>query len=463
MSCTSHPLRHPSPDEGGPPARGSRTQGASALPVRLVLLGAMLMLSIMAWSFRKPIESRLMQRSSFSNDAPPAEVLEELIAHDPFPPSAIVAAWNTGKIVHREVAIQQIGRSLPKGQPLPAELEAILVSGALDPDQNVCEAAFSGLLAWSHPALPALATHQLKNPDPQIRRLGLESLRRSPGPSAVSAIMPLLDDPQADIAALALHTLGRLSGQSFGLKLSDAIAVENEQSGLKEFKPESLEKVRAAVTTAKAWFQEGPPRAPADLPSLPSGAIAARRRIPAADFELATLDGSALRLSEARGKIVLINFWTTWCPACIGELPALIELRKRHGPELVILGVSLDNLADSHGHVGGHAQPSDTAEEAHHAHDGHEEHDAKHAPSIQEIRRKVVATVKRRGINYPVLIDAHNEVGSRFNGGELPTTVLIDKDGFVRRRFVGPRSVAVFEAMVQEASLPDPLIGGATR
>jgi thiol-disulfide isomerase/thioredoxin len=236
------------------------------------------------------------------------------------------------------------------------------------------------------------------------------------------------------------------------------VAVENEKSVLKEFRPESQEKVRTAVAAAKSWFLQNPPQRPADLPSMPEVATTARRRIPAGDFELAALDGSRIRLSESRGKVVLINFWTTWCTACVGELPALIELRKRQGPELVILGISLDNLADSHGHVGGHAKPSDSTDEGDHAHDGHDHHEAD-APSFKEICRKVEATVKRRGINYPVLIDSHNEVGGRFNGGELPTTVIIDKEGFVRRRFVGPRSVAVFEAMVQEAARPDPLFG----
>jgi hypothetical protein len=66
----------------------------------------------------------------------------------------------------------------------------------------------------------------------------------------------------------------------------------------------------------------------------------------------------------------------------------------------------------------------------------------------------VARTVKARGINYPILLDEHNEVGGRFNGGELPTTVIIDAEGFVRRRFVGARSLAVFEAMVREASVP---------
>ena len=64
---------------------------------------------------------------------------------------------------------------------------------------------------------------------------------------------------------------------------------------------------------------------------------------------------------------------------------------------------------------------------------------------------------------YPVLIDAYNEVGGRFNGGELPTTVIIDKEGFVRRRFVGPRSVAVFEGMVVEAAQPVALLAPSPR
>ena len=61
-----------------------------------------------------------------------------------------------------------------------------------------------------------------------------------------------------------------------------------------------------------------------------------------------------------------------------------------------------------------------------------------------------------RGINYPVLLDEKNTVGSRFNGGELPTTVIIDAQGRIRRRFIGTRSLPVFEAMIAEASKPIP-------
>jgi thiol-disulfide isomerase/thioredoxin len=428
---------------------------------RLVGLGGILAVCLLAWVLRKPITARVMQRSTLENDAPPASVIEEMIANDPSPVSAMVAAWTTDKIVHREVAIQQIGRSIPKGKPLPDELEAMLLAGALDPDQNVCEASFSGLTAWSHPHLSILATLQLGNADPEIRRLGLDSLRRNETSSAVEAIARLLDDPQPDIAALAVHALGRLTRQDFGIKLSDAIAVDNEKSGLKEFTSESFDKVRARAAVAKAWLRENPQQPSGQPAAVPDRARTARRRIPAPDFGLKALDGTDWRLSDQRGKVVLINFWTTWCTACVGELPALVELRRRNDSELVIVGVSLDNLADSHGHVGGHGSVGQDDTDGHHDGDGHDPHEGGEGdiPSIAEIRRKVEATVQRRGINYPVLIDARNEVGSRYNGGELPTTVIVDKEGFVRRRFVGPRSVEVFGAMVREAAQRDALLG----
>jgi len=116
---------------------------------------------------------------------------------------------------------------------------------------------------------------------------------------------------------------------------------------------------------------------------------------------------------------------------------------------LVILGISLDYVPDGLGHIGGHgSEVSDRTHEGHEnaGHD-HEDHDT---PSLTEIRAKVSRTAKKLGINYTVLMDDSNEVGGRFNGGELPTTVLVDPQGNVRRRFVGARALSVFEAMLAE-------------
>ena len=118
--------------------------------------------------------------------------------------------------------------------------------------------------------------------------------------------------------------------------------------------------------------------------------------------------------------------------------------------------MSLDYVPDRHGHIGGHA----AVEEQKHREGDHEDHEA-NAAALKRVREKVARTAKARNINYPVLLDEHNEIGGRYNGGELPTTVIVDAEGNVRRRFVGTRGMAVFDVMIAEASSPPSLTPGA--
>ena len=164
-----------------------------------------------------------------------------------------------------------------------------------------------------------------------------------------------------------------------------------------------------------------------------------------ADFQLRTIDGRPVRLSDYRGKVVLINFWTTWCTACMSEIPELVALQSNHLDNLVVMGVSLDLVPDEDGDIGG----DDDGQKF-------DPKDPRAADLLQKIRDKVTRTVRSRGINYAVMIDEFDNVGSRFNGGELPTNVIVDADGKVRRRFVGARSLPVFESMIAEASHPAP-------
>ncbi len=133
----------------------------------------------------------------------------------------------------------------------------------------------------------------------------------------------------------------------------------------------------------------------------------------------------------------------------MSEIPELIALQREHKDKLVIIGVSLDYVPDEEGHIGGDA----AVEEQNHGGE-HDNHEAI-AAALKRVFDKVARTVKARGINYPVLLDEHNEVGGRFNGGELPTTVIVDAQGNVRRRFIGARTLPVFEAMIAEARLAD--------
>ncbi len=71
---------------------------------------------------------------------------------------------------------------------------------------------------------------------------------------------------------------------------------------------------------------------------------AGTRDLPTApNWSLKNLDGKTVRLSDFRGKVVVLDFWTTWCPPCRQEIPGLIELQKKYGTNgLVVIGVSLD-------------------------------------------------------------------------------------------------------------------------
>jgi len=131
----------------------------------------------------------------------------------------------------------------------------------------------------------------------------------------------------------------------------------------------------------------------------------------APDFTLQSLDGKSVRLSDYRGKGVLLNFWATWCGPCKIEMPWFVELQKQYGPEgLQILGIAMDD-----------ASPGEIA-----------------------------AFAKEMGVNYPVLI-GKDAVADAYGGVEgLPYTFYIDRNGKVRDKIIGLRSRSEIEDDVKE-------------
>jgi thiol-disulfide isomerase/thioredoxin len=378
--------------------------------LRSAVLGVVLAGALLLWHFREPLRNRLTEKLVLSNDSPSQQVIEDIIRKSPNPAVALAAEWNSGKIIQREVAIQELRSITTVGQPLPPELESILLGATLDADMDVRESAFGLLRDRNDPAFPALAAAQLRDPDPEARTLGLNYLKQVKAAIGVPIVIPLLDDGDPLIVATVLSMLENWSGAEFGVKMRDAT---------------NSSKVESGAARAKTWWAAHRLEFhPAQL-DVPREAIAAHTLIPVGNFSLPALDGRTVELSDFRGKVVLINFWTTWCTACVAEIPELIELRKQCGDNVAILGISLDSLAD------GAAGQSEAA-----------------------LHEKVERTAKARGINYPILLDEKDHVGSRFNGGELPTTVIVDAQGNIRRRFIGPRTLAVFQAMIAEASKP---------
>ena len=138
--------------------------------------------------------------------------------------------------------------------------------------------------------------------------------------------------------------------------------------------------------------------------------MGASGRAPAPDFQLKSLDGKPLRLSAMKGKVVLLDFWATWCPPCKEEIPHFKELYAAYGPQGVeIIGISLD----------------------------------------QEGEEVVRAFAQREKINYPLAMGS-TELTQQYGGIRgIPTTFLIDKRGRIAKKYVGYNDKQVFESQIQ--------------
>lgn len=119
----------------------------------------------------------------------------------------------------------------------------------------------------------------------------------------------------------------------------------------------------------------------------------------APDFELRSLDGRTVRLSNLRGRPVLLNFWATWCAPCRVEMPWLIELDRQYGPQGVeMVGVSLDD------------------------------------PGAEQDIAKFVA---ERGVHYTILI-GNSSVADSYGGVRfMPQSFFIDREGKITKTSLG--------------------------
>ena len=387
---------------------------------RKISLAAMSVLGLVAIVFWSPIQRELTLRLVLRSASPDEGVVAELAGGATDPAAVLERLWRAGTIPHRALAINYLKNKAPGDRELLRRADALLLEATVDVDFTVRESAFGVLTALDHPRLSQAARDQLPDYDPQARVLGLRHLRRQKDSVPLPAIVRLLDDHDPFVVTSASAVLQAWTGQDFGIRQQMAIRRPAADDGPAS-DAESERKIAEGVHRWKEWWaaHQGEYAAePQPAPYRPA-------RLSAQDFELPDLSDKIVRLSEFRGKVVLLNFWTTWCASCRLEIPHLMELQRRNPERLVVLGVSLDGLPDDHGHGHNHTEPG-------------------------SLRQIVARFVARTGINYRVLLDPKAAVGRRFNGNELPTNVFIDPEGFVRRRFIGGRSVRTFEAMLRE-------------
>jgi thiol-disulfide isomerase/thioredoxin len=133
----------------------------------------------------------------------------------------------------------------------------------------------------------------------------------------------------------------------------------------------------------------------------------AKTGLPEPELTLKDLDGKDVSLSEYKGKVVLVNFWATWCEPCKVEIPWLIEMQQKYGPKgFVILGIALD-----------------------------EEGKSVVAPYVAKERFEVNG--QKLPMSYKILI-GNDEAADKFGGlFGYPTSVLISRDGKQIKRVTG--------------------------
>lgn len=132
---------------------------------------------------------------------------------------------------------------------------------------------------------------------------------------------------------------------------------------------------------------------------------------PIKDFQLSTIDGKEIRLSQLKGKPIILNFFTTWCPSCKEEMPALRKFYQNHSSDVHFFAVN---------------------------------YTAYEVGKIDKIKEYV----KENNMNFPVLLDESGEVGKLYEVLTLPTTFFLDSQGNIVKKHIGPLSYEEIEQII---------------
>jgi len=134
----------------------------------------------------------------------------------------------------------------------------------------------------------------------------------------------------------------------------------------------------------------------------------------APDFELESLTGETLRLSDLRGQVVILNFWAIWCAPCRLEMPAFQERFERYGGDLRVVAVNFD-----------------------------------------EPRESVQAYADELGLSFDILLDPGAEIQALYRVRGYPTSYFLDTDGMIRAVYIGLVSEGQLDSYLADLGLDD--------
>lgn len=130
----------------------------------------------------------------------------------------------------------------------------------------------------------------------------------------------------------------------------------------------------------------------------------------APDFTLLDMKGNEVTLSDFKGKVIILDFWATWCPPCRAEIPHFIELYNEYKEKgLEVIGIALDQ--------GG--------------------------------KKAITSFIEENKVNYTILL-GERDVSDSYGGiRSIPTTFIIDREGKIREKYIGYRDKEVFEEAIK--------------
>ncbi|PYU16343.1 MAG: TlpA family protein disulfide reductase [Acidobacteria bacterium] len=126
------------------------------------------------------------------------------------------------------------------------------------------------------------------------------------------------------------------------------------------------------------------------------------------------LDGKPAKLADLRGKVVVLNFWATWCPPCVEEMPSLNRLQQHLAPQgVTVLGVSVDDDAAAYDRF-----------------------------------------LRAQGIHFPTYRDPSKKIALKYGTSMYPETYIIGRNGRIARKIIGPQNWDSPELLAYLQSLP---------
>ncbi|OLO26129.1 cytochrome C biogenesis protein [Alkalihalophilus pseudofirmus] len=128
----------------------------------------------------------------------------------------------------------------------------------------------------------------------------------------------------------------------------------------------------------------------------------------APDFELETLDGQLVKLSDFKGEKVILNLWASWCPPCRAEMPHMQDFYENYKEDgITILAVNLTTLERNTNDI---------------------------VPFVDEFK-----------LTFPIVLDVDGEIGMTYQAYSIPTTYILDTSGRVQHKVIGPMSYEMME------------------